>query len=436
MRRAELAAPQRLPQTPRVVPPLLVSLVASAGLGALVGLIRQWSEQEKTHTPDLGGVRTYSFWAMLGCLGAFASQHLASPLPLVATVALVGAQQLVTIARIPGGRHPGGTTFASILLTLFVGSLVFWDQRQTAIVVAATTMVLLGLKQPIHQWTRAFTGNDLRATLQFAAITGVVLPLVPNRTFGPYDAFNPYSTWLMVVLISGLGFAGYIAVRLVGAGAGILLTSLFGGIASSTATTLTFSRRSKDDPHLSPDFALAVVVACTVMLPRLLIVIGVVNRTLARSLIVPFLVMAAPGVAYAAWRWFKREPDADGIAAPTLHNPLNLRVALKFGLIYAVVTFLVKAFARLGFNTGVLPLSFVSGLTDTDAISLSMAGSLASGTVALQLAARAVIVAAIANSILKAAIALSLGSPLLKRDSALVLGLTSAAGGVTAIWLV
>ncbi|HVU23903.1 MAG TPA: MgtC/SapB family protein [Opitutus sp.] len=416
--------------------PLLVSLVASACLGALVGLIRQWSEQDKANTPDLGGVRTYSLWAMLGCLGAFASQHSSSPLPLVATVVLIAGQQLVSIAKMPGGRHPGGTTFASVLLTVFVGILVFWDQRQTAIVVAATTMVLLGLKQPIHTWTRAFTASDLRATLQFAAITGVVLPLVPNRTFGPYDAFNPYSTWLMVVLISGLGFAGYIAVRIVGAGAGIMLTSLFGGIASSTATTLTFSRRSTDDPQLSPNFALAVVVACTVMLPRLLIVIGVVNPDLALALIVPFAVMALPGVAYAGWRWFKRAPAGEGFAAPALHNPLNLRVALKFGVIYAAVTFLVKAFTHFGFNTGVLPLSFVSGLTDTDAISLSMAGNLGSGTVALSLAARAVIVASIANSLVKAAIAVSLGSPLLKRDSAIVLGLTSVAGAAAAWWLV
>lgn len=416
--------------------PLLISLVASACLGALVGLIRQWSEQENSHAPDLGGVRTYSLWAMLGCLGAFASKQLSSPLPLVAVVTLVGAQQLVTIARIPGGRHPGGTTFASILLTLVVGSLVFWEQRQTAIVVAATTMVLLGLKQPIHKWTRAFTADDLRATLQFAAITGVVLPLVPNRTFGPYDAFNPYSTWLMVVLISGLGFAGYIAVRLVGAGAGIMLTSLFGGIASSTATTLTFSRRSKDDPQLSPHFALAVVVACTVMLPRLLIVIGVVNRELALRLIVPFAIMALPGLAYAAWRWFARPAATDDIAAPALHNPLNLRVALKFGVLYAVVTFLVKAFSQAGFTTGVLPLSFISGLTDTDALSLSMAGSLGSGSIAIELATRAVIVAAVANSVVKAGLAVSLGSPLLKRDSAIVLGLTSAAGIGTAVWLV
>ena len=237
-------------------------------------------------------------------------------------------------------------------------------------------------------------------------------------------------------MASGLGFAGYIAVRLVGAGAGILLTSLLGGLASSTVTTLAFSRRSKDDPQLSRNFALAVVVACTVMLPRLLIVIGVVNRTLALALIVPFAVMALPGVVYGVWRWFSHEPTGDGIGAPALHNPLNLRIALKFGLIYAAVTFLVKVFTHLDFTNGVLPLSFVSGLTDTDAISLSMAGSLSSGTLALQLAVRAVIVAAIANSIVKAALAISLGSPLLKRDAAVVLGLTSVAGGAAAIWLV
>jgi len=412
------------------VPPLLISIVASACLGALVGLIRQWSDQvghDQAHEVDLGGVRTYTMWAMLGCLGAYGTKEL-SPYLLPVVAILVGAQQVVSLARVPLRQRPGGTTFASVMLTLLVGALVCWGQRQVAVVVAATTMVLLGLKQPLHMWTRAFTTADIRATLQFVAITGVILPLVPNRDFGPYSGFNLHSTWLMVVLISGLGFMGYLAVRLVGQGAGVLLTSLLGGLASSTATTLAFSRRSKEQPESSREDALAVIVACTVMLPRVLVAIGVIDPELAVALIPPFAVMAVPGIGYAAWLWFFRRREADNQAAPALSNPLNLSIAIKFALLYAGISFLVKALTHLGLSASVLPLSFLSGLTDMDAISLSLAGSHGKEAIGLQLAASAVILAAVANSIVKAGLAVAFGSPALRRDVAIVLGLTTAAG--------
>lgn len=419
------------------VPPLLISLVMSACLGALVGLIRQWSDQagrDEKHEVDLGGVRTYTLWAMLGCLGAYGSKEF-SPYLLPIVAILIGAQQIVSLAKIPMRQKPGGTTFASVLLTLFVGVLVFWGQRQVAVVVAATTMVLLGLKQPLHMWTRAFTSDDIRATLQFVAITGVILPLVPSKDFGPYGGFNLHSTWLMVVLISGLGFAGYIAVRLVGQGAGVLLTSFLGGLASSTATTLAFSRRSKELPESSRDDALAVIVACTVMLPRVLIAIGVLDPELAMGLLLPFAIMAVPGIGYAAWLWFFRRKAGEEVATPQLSNPLNLSIAVKFALLYAVISFLVKALTHLGLSSSVLPLSFVSGLTDMDAISLSLAGSHSKAALALPLAGSAIILAAVANSIVKAGLAVAFGSPALRRDVAIVLGLTIAAG-VAAMWLV
>lgn len=411
------------------MPPLLISLVVSACLGALVGLIRQWSDQSSPEgEADLGGVRTYTFWAMLGCLGAFSGKAY-SPWLLVVTFGLVGAHQIVSVGRAPAPLRPGGTTFASALLTFFVGALVFWEQRQVAIVIAATTMVMLGLKQRLHTLTRTFTADDIRATLQFVAITGVILPLVPDRDFGPFAGFNPYSTWLMVVLISGVGFAGYIAVRIVGEGAGTLLTSFLGGIASSTATTLAFSRRSKEEPESSEDYALAVVTACTVMLPRVAATIGVFDADLALALLPAFGLMALPGVVYGLWWWLAgRRTAAPAANTPRLRNPLNLRTAVKFALLYAVIALLVKGATHLGLNTSLLPLSFVSGLTDMDAIALSMARSQSAGAVALRLATQAVIVAAVANSLLKAILAISLGSPALRRRVALILGLTMFAG--------
>ena len=418
-----------------IVPTLLVPIIVSACLGALVGLIRQWSDQTSPEgSVDLGGVRTYAFWAMLGCLGAQLSET-AAPALLAVIVALVGVHQIVAMAKMPAPYHPGGTTFASALLTVLVGTLVYGGHRPTAVLVAASVMVLLGLKQPLHAWTRKFTTDDIRATLQFVAITGVILPLVPNRSFGPYGAFNPYTIWLLVVLISGLGFLGYLAMRSLGAGAGILVTSLFGGLASSTATTLAFSRRSKLEPLLSEHYAMAVVIACSAMLVRVAIAVGVLNLELGLTLVAPFALMALPGAIYGAWLWFKRQPGLSVVSAPQISNPLSLKTAVKFALLYALIGFLVKAITSLQLlHSGLLPLSFLSGLTDMDAISLSMAGGHGNGSVPLHLAMQAILVAAAANSLMKAGFAVSLGSPVLRREISLVLGLTALAG-VAGCWL-
>jgi len=417
------------------VPNLVISIVVAGCLGALVGLIRQWSDQ--TGAPggevDFGGVRTYTFLAILGCVGAFLADK-AGPAVLPVLLAAVAVHLTVLHIRSTGG-HPGSTTFAASLLTCLLGALVCWQQIQAAILVAATTAVLIGLKQTIHGWTRAFTISDIRATLQFLAITGVVLPLVPNRTYGPFDAFNPYSTWLMVVLISGLGFAGYIMMRLLGTQAGISVTGLVGGIASSTATTLAFSRRSKDEPALSSSFALAVVVACTVMLARILVVISVLNRSLALSLIGPFALMAIPGVGFSLWIWFFRRPTTNEVETPQLHNPLSFSIALKFALIYAVVSLLVKAATSLEWHGSLLPLSFISGLTDLDAIALLMANSQAASSVTMSIAAKGVVVAAVGNSLMKGGMAFVLGSPAYRRPVAVVLALTMIIG-VAALWLI
>lgn len=409
--------------------------MVSASLGALVGLIRQWSDQtEHEDAIDLGGVRTYTFWAMLGCIGAQLSPG-AVPVLLIVIVALVGAFLIAATGRAGGTRHPGGTTFAASLLTVLVGALVFWQHRQVAIVVAATTMVLLGMKQSLHAMTRAFKLEDIRATLQFVAITGVILPLVPNRNFGPFEAFNPFSTWLMVVLISGLGFAGYIAMRLLGARAGIFLTSLLGGVASSTATTLAFSRRSKDEPALSDHYAMAVITACTVMLPRVILVVGVLSPELAVRMIAPFAVMTVPALVYASWLWLQRSPGGGAVVAPRITNPLSLSTAIKFALLYALIGLLVKAATQLDLlQSGLLPLSFVSGLTNIDAIALSMAGNVATTSIPLALATKAVIIGAVANTLLKAGLAIALGSPTLRNKVTLVLGATAACGLGT-LWL-
>jgi uncharacterized membrane protein (DUF4010 family) len=416
--------------------PFLLALMASAGLGALIGLIRQWSEQ--VHQPpgtEYSGVRTFTFWSVLGCVAAFLSADY-SPAVLPVVVAVVGGYFAARQWGTPAGGPGGSTTFAASLLTVLIGALVYWRHHQEAVLISATAAVLLGLKSRLHALTRAFTDEDIRATLQFVAITGVILPLVPDHDLGPFGGFNPFSTWLMVVLISGLGFTGYVAMRLLGTSAGIVLTSLLGGLASSTATTLAFSRRSREDPAFSRHYALAVVAACSMMLPRVLVAIGVFNRDLAWHLLAPFAGMAVPAVAYGVWLWFRRPPGRDKLPAPALTNPLSLLTAVKFALFYAAIAFLVKAAASLELlHTGLLPLSFVSGLTDMDAISLSVVGNFNTGNIPLSLAAQAILVAAISNSLLKAGLAIALGSPELRRLAGGLLILTAAAG-VAGWWFV
>jgi uncharacterized membrane protein (DUF4010 family) len=406
---------------------LLNPIIVSACLGALIGLIRQWADQHQPNPGDFAGLRTHSLWSILGCLGAYSHTHQVPYALLVLMLVVPG--HLIAQAVNPHDRsQPGSTSFAEALLTLLCGALVYWDETRAAILVAALTMLVLGSKPAVHSWARDLTPADIRGTLQFAAITGVVLPLVPNRPMGPFDAFNPFSTWLMVVLISGLGFAGYVAMRIMGARAGILFTGVFGGLASSTACTLAFSRRSREVPDLAEHYALAVVAACTIMLPRVLLAIGLVNSELVPSLLPPFALMALPGVGFIVWVWLRRRPSYRPGDIPEIGNPLGLLTAIKFAGLYALIAFLVRAFRAQGWTDGLLPLSFVSGLTDLDAIALSIARDHSDAGIATTLATQAIVLAAVANSLLKAALAISLGSRGLRQRTAIVLGLTAIAG--------
>lgn len=415
---------------------LLLAIIASAGLGAVVGLIRQWSDQTaKPGLENYAGVRTFTFWSVLGCVAAFLT-HQYSPAVLPLALAIVGGHFIWQMRAASTAGPAGSTTLAATMLTLLVGALVYWSHAKEAVLVAAVTIVLLGVKTPVHAWTRKFTEDDIRATLQFVAITGVILPLVPNEDLGPYRALNPFNIWMMVVLISGLGFFGYVMTRVLGSRTGVLVTSLFGGLASSTATTLAFSRQSRDDPRLSAQYAVAVAIACTVMLPRTLVLVGFVNATLALKLLAPLALMALPAVIYAVAMLFRLRTEPRTKHSPAVANPLNLGTAVKFALLYTAVMFLVKAATQNDWlDRGLLPLSFISGLTDMAAISLSVARNESGESVLTPaLAAQAVVLAAISNTLLKTVVAVATGSVVLRRHAAVVLGATCLCGAV-GFWL-
>lgn len=406
------------------------SLVLSACLGALTGLIRQWeTQQEAAQAREFAGLRSFTLVSMLGCLAAFIAEANA-PGTFVASfaaLALLLAASLVSRAPDPSR---GYTTPVAALLTFLVGALVFWGERQAAVVTSALTMILVGLKQPIHAWTRRFTASDLRSALQFVAITGVILPLVPDRTLDPYGAFNPRSAWLMVVLISGIGFLGFLLMRLLGSTAGITLTGLVGGLASSTATTLAFSRRSRETPGESDTCALAVVLACNVMLVRVLVVVGALHLPTARNLLLPLVIMVIPGLVYAGWMWLRPRHASGPVDTPLVRNPLSLSTAIQFGLLYAGVKLALKLASGLGADRSIVVVSAVAGLTDVDAIAVSLSEGARDGSVGPGLASVAVVTGCIANTLLKAGMGATLGSPGFRNRVLAVLGATALAGGL------
>lgn len=407
----------------------LNALILSASLGALIGLIRQWGEQQDEHKGDyhFAGLRTFVLWALVGYASAYLSAHY-SPGAFIAAIALIGLHLVLFGVFGEEKNGTGFTTTAAALITIFLGALVFWGHLVLAVMLAAITMLVLGLKQKSHSWTKRLTDEDIRSTLQFAAVTGVVLPLVPDQGYGPYHAINPHSIWLMVVLISGLGFVGYLLMRALGTRSGVALAGLVGGLASSTATTLAFSRESKEYPAFSEGFALAIIMSSTIMLGRVIVLLGLIRPSFIAQLWLPFLVMALPGLLYALWIGLIRHQGERDTDIPDLKNPLGLSIAVKFALLYGLISFLVKVFSQTELSSGLLVLSFISGLTDMDAIALSITNNLKDGTVALDMATPAVILAAIANTLLKAGLAIGLGSRELRKHIVISMGATIIAG--------
>lgn len=409
------------------MPELLKALLVSASLGALLGLERQWSGQrEKPRSEALAGARTFAVWAVLGTLCAWFSQNQHPAFFLLGFAGMFALIALNNYRRAAHERDAGLTTGAVGLATYLLGGLVLFGQVKTAVVVAISLVVLLASKERLHALSRKFSRMDVYHALQFAAVTGIILPLVPDKPYGPYGAFNPHTIWLMVVLVSGLGFLGYVAMRVFGEGRGLAMTGLLGGLASSTATTLAMSRQSREAPDTGKVCALAVTLACTVMLARVAVLVGAVSLPLLVSLAPWLLLMAVPGAAFSvANRRSFLSGDHASAGPSEVRNPLSLRVAIQFALLYALIVLVVRwANATFG-GAGVYLASFLSGLTDLDAISLSLSQLAGAGGLDMHNATRALLVAAGANSLLKLGLASTLGGASMRGPVAVVLGATT-----------
>jgi len=403
-------------------------------IGILVGLQREYSyeesEDEEEDRNAFAGIRTFALLGLIGCAAANVSEIFDTTWVFVATVIVVGSQIAVAYFVTAGRGDVGMTTEVAAMSVLLTGALCYWNELLIAVALGVTITVLLSLKLELHGIAERVTRADLVATLKFAIITAIILPVLPNQTYGPLDVLNPYGIWLMVVLISGIGFLGYVLFKVLGTRRGIGLTGLLGGLVSSTATTLSFSQRSQKSGALAKPFALAIIVAWTVMFGRVLIEVAAVNRTLLEVVWVPVTAAAAAGLVYSLYLYLApRAVDEDDVVVT---NPFELRPAITFGLLYGVILFVSKAAQEYVGETGVYLSSAISGLADVDAITLSMAELSRSGNLDLTTASRAIVLATMSNTLVKGGIVLTSGSIALRRALApgiiliIIAGLTLA----------
>jgi uncharacterized membrane protein (DUF4010 family) len=407
-----------------LIPELFIRLAVALGLGLLVGLQRQRVDSA------IAGIRTFGLITLFGAVCAQLGRVYGG---WVVALGLLVAAGLVTAGNIIRVRNeeeadPGQTTEFAAVLMYGVGAWVMVGPMAVAVVLGGVVAVLLHLRDPLHRFVEKIGRGDLRAIMQFVAIALVILPVLPDRDMGPYGVLNPYQIWWMVVLIVGLSLAGYVAYKLLGAQAGAALGGALGGLISSTATTVSYSRRSKDDPDAARLAALVIMIASAVVYARVLVEVAAVAPRSLRQMGPPLGAMLGVAVLLSVIIWFfNRKRPAE---LPEQENPAELKSALVFGALYALVL-LAVAFARERFGTaGLYAVAAISGLTDVDAITLSTSRLVEGGGLDVRTGWRAILLASLSNLVFKAGIVAVLGGGRLFLRIALLFGAALAAGAV------
>jgi uncharacterized membrane protein (DUF4010 family) len=418
-------------------PQLVWNVTAALIVGALVGVERERSKALAGNV-GIGGVRTFILFAMAGAVAGWLSQVLASPWLFVATVAAVAALSLagyVVQARVKPNAI-GLTTEAAAIGVCLLGGACTSGHAPLALALGIVVSAVLAYKEPMHGLVAKLGPDDISAGLKLLAASFIVLPLLPTRAIDPWGAIRPQSLWLLVVLIAALSLVGYVATRALGSERGTTLTGITGGLVSSTAITLAFARRSRDENGSSDDaLGAGLLIAWTVMGVRILVLAGFIHAPLLVPLLLPFGVMGAVtllAVALLLRRGRHLEPTPAGPIG--LKNPFSLTSAIKFGLLFAVVLLVVAAARRYLPGQGYYVVAALAGLTDVDAITLSMAALARDGGTDPLTATGTMVVAALANTLVKCGIIVALAS---RRLRLWVLSVTAAivTAGLLALFL-
>ncbi len=378
-------------------------------LATLVGLEREKKYQLHKEN-SFGGIRTF---ALIGILGALSSMLMTFSVVL-SGILTAGFLALVVVsywAIVKKTGQVGATSEIAAILVFVIGIYSAMGEFVLATVLALAISAVLHFKVALHAWAKHLRNEELISTLEFIVVAFVVLPLLPNAYFGPFEFFNPYIVWLMVVFVSGISFGSYILIKFMGPKKGIGMTGFLAGLISSTALALSFSAQSKKSKSIVNPYVVAIIVASTAMFFRILVEVAVLNKELLGLLAIPMVTMGAIGIVGALFFWFKKEklPAKATAEALDVKSPFSLGPALKFGAFFAVILFLTKYAGEFYGDKGVYITSVVSGVLDVDAITVSVA-NLAKNGLSDMSAVIAITIAAITNTLVKGGIFLAFGN--------------------------
>lgn len=398
------------------------SFATALAIGLLIGLERERKVDAKA------GLRTFALLSLLGALTAMIAQEAQNGWLLAVGLLVVGAMMIAAVNVDPhDDGDPGTTSVVAAMVCYGLGATVWYGHAQLAVMLAIATTVLLYFKSELHGMSTSMTRRDLISMLQFAVLSFVVLPILPDRNYGPYDALNPYQVWWMVVLISGVSLAGYAALRIAGSRHGAAVIGLFGGFVSSTATTMVFARHARERVELLRTATLVVLLANLVVMVRLWLVSAVVAPKLMLPLAIVVGAGLAGGLAVTFWGW--RRLGAQGeLPMPEVKNPTEIRTALTFGLLYAAVLFLSALLQDVAGSKGLYLVALASGLTDVDAITLSSLRLYNLETLAATQTVTAIALAVLSNLAFKTGLVVAIGGGALARQ--VLPGMLAIAAGI------
>lgn len=376
-------------------------------IGLLIGLERGWHARDKVEGMRIAGLRTYGLIALLGGLWGILAQQSSAVLIGFAFLSLTIVLLIAYSKTLSKIEDYSITSCIASLITFTLGVLTVYGYSSLASATAVVITLILGFKPLLHGWMNKLEQQELDATLKLLLISVVMLPILPDRSFDPWEIFNPYRIWWMVVLIAGISYLGYFAIRIVGNRLGPVVTGIFGGLVSSTAVTLNLSRFSKSYPGMHNALSAGILTACATMFVRTLLLAFILNPELLQVMVLSLSMMSIFCFLLAFLFW-KNIPADQVNQEIRLENPFQLGMAIKFAAFLVIILFLSKFLKLYVGDMGTYFLAAASGIADVDPITLSMAQMSKNG-LAIDVAARAILIAVSVNSLFKSAVAWVIG---------------------------
>ena len=382
---------------------LLIRLSVTCGIGLLLGLEREYSALAKKEQV-FAGIRTFVLLTLAGFTGTALGFLIA---PWVFAVILVSVMTLTAISYwISSNKGDIGTTSELAgLLAVILGALTFLGYIEISLMITVIVLVMLSSKIQLMNVIGQITQDEIYALIRFVVVALLIFPFLPNENYGPYDVINPHEIGLVIILTSGIGFLGYVLMRVLGAHKGILLTGIVGGLVSSTMVTWVFSKKSKEDETLNSLYTSAILAAGTIMVVRVFLWVFLFNKKLLVGLILPLSILFLTAAGATIYFYLRNKMDKTKENNLPLGKPLEMTTAILFGILYVGILLVISYAHEYFGNEGIFVTSAIAGASDVDAISISIS-KMSAVNISAKTAHNAILIATLSNTIAKFAIAL------------------------------